>query len=196
MPGPRIYTQSWERLKVAAKEMEARESEKSDHKPAAAEKPKRLKASGPFVIGTAVLALLSILMASLWIESQTRLVTAVRDMTDFKVRLELLQERMKKVEDERQRLEDENGRLSIQYEQRASELGQLDEELQALRAQKARSRTEPKQPVARTETQPMKAAHAPGTAQEPTPPTPREDKGTTLKPQTPERRDVTSYTVD
>lgn len=196
MSGPRIYTEAWERLRTAAKETETREPEEprcTDH---ASEKPKRLRRPRLLVIAIAVLAFLSILTASLWIDSQTRLMTAARDVKDFKVRLELLQEKMKKAEDEKQRLEDENGRLSIQYEQRASELAQLEEELQALRAQKTKPKSEPKQPVARTDTQPLNPANAPKTFQEPAFPTPRDDRGAALKPRTPERRDVKSYTID
>ncbi len=195
MSGPRIYTEAWERLKIAAKETEFREPEEPKHITDSPEKPKRLRGPRPFFIATAVLAVLSTLTAAFWIDSQARLMTAARDVTDFKTRLGVVQEEMKKVEDERQRLDDANGRLSMQYEERASELAQLEEELQALRAQKARPKSEPKQPVAKTETQPMKAANTPKTAHEPALLAPRE-KGSALKQDTPEQRDVKSYTVD
>jgi len=195
MSGPRIYTEAWQRLKIAAKETECREPEEPKHITDSPEKPKRLRAPRPFFIATAVLAVLSTLTAAFWIDSQAKLMTAARNVTDFKTRLELVQENMKKVEDERQRLEDENSRLSVQYEERASELAQLEEELQSLKAQKARPKSEPKQPVARAETQPVKAASAPKTAQEPALSAPRE-KDSAQKPDTPGQRDVKSYTVD
>ena len=196
MPGPRIYTESWERLKIAAKETEAREPEKPKQMEDFPERPKRLRAPRPFAIATAVFALLSILTASLWIDSQARLMTAARDVTDFKTRLELLQGDMKKMEDERQRLADENGSLSMQYEQRAAELAQLEQELQGLRSHKENLKLKPKQPIAGAETPPIKASSAPRAAQEPALPTPREGKDSALKLQRPEQRDVKSYAID
>ena len=195
MSGPRIYTEAWERLRTAAREPEAREQEEPKYTDNVSQKPERLRGPRLLVIATVVLAFLSILTASLWVDSQARLMTAARDVTDFRVRLELLQATMKKVEEEKQRLEEENGRLSIEYEQRASELAQLEGELQAVRALKARSRSEPKQPVTTTETQPLKPANAPKTVQEPAFPTPRE-KGSALKYDTPEPRDIKTYTIN
>jgi len=195
MSGPRIYTEAWQRLKIAAKETESREPEEPKHITDSPEKPKRLRGPRPFFIATVVLAVLSTLTGVFWIDSQAQLMTAARDVKDFKTRLELLQENMKKTEDERQRLEDENSRLSTEYEQRASELAQLEEELQALKAQKARPKSDPKQPVARAETQPVKAASAPKTAQEPALSPPRENDSA-QKPDTQEQRDVKSYKVD
>ena len=201
MPGPRIYTKSWERLKVAAKEMDerTREAEESRHKPAAAaEKPKQhLKVPRPFVIATAVLAVLTILTGSLWIDSQARLMTAARDVTDFKTRLDLLQEKMAKLEDERQRLADENGTLSLQYEQRATELAQLEQELETLRSRKENGKSKPKQPGAGTETPSAKAPGAPKAVQDPAPPVPpHQEKGNTQQLQGSEQRGVKAYTID
>ncbi len=195
MPGPRIYTEAWERLKVAARETEAEEREESRHKVDSPEKPKRLRGPRLSVVAIAVLALLSILTASLWIDSQARLISAANNVADVKTRLELLPERMTKVEDERQRLEEENGTLSRQYEQRAAEVAQLEEELQARRSRQENIRSKPKQPAARAEAQPLKAADAPRAAQEALP-TPRDEMGSALKLQSPEQRDVKVHKID
>ncbi len=196
MPGPRIYTESWERLKLAAKEMDARESEESHQKPAAPEKPKRQAGRSLLVLAMVPLALLTVLAGSLWIDSQTRLMTAARDVTDFKTRFELLQEKMGKLEEEKQRLADENGSLSLQYEQRAAQLAQLEEELEALRSQKEKPKPKARQPVAAVENPPAKAAGVPKAVQEPAPPTPREERGNATNLQRSEQRGVKIYTVN
>jgi uncharacterized protein HemX len=196
MPGPRIYTQSWERLKLAAKEMEARESEEYLQRPAAPEKPKRRIGSKSLVLAMVLLALLTVLAGSLWIDSQARLMTATRDLTEFKTRLDLLQEKMGKVEEERQRLADENGSLSLRYEQRVAQLAQLEEELEALRSQKEKPKSKARQPVAAVENPPAKAVGAPKAVQEPPPPTPREEQGNATNLQRSERRGVKIYTVN
>src|SRR5512135_1420971 len=199
LPSPRIYTESWERLKLAAKEMDARESEESHQEPAAPEKPKKPKRQtghGLLVVAMVLLALLTVLAGSLWIDSQTRLMTAARDVTDFKTRLELLQEKIGKLEEEKQRLADENGSLSVQYEQRAAQLAQLEEELEALRPQKEKPKPKARQPVAAVENPPAKAAGVPKAVQEPAPPTPREERGNATNLQRSEQRGVKIYTVN
>lgn len=195
MPGPRIYTEAWQRLKIAAKETEAREPEEPPRVADSPEKPRRLRGPRPFIVAIAVSVFLSILTASLWIDSQARLMTAARDVADFRTRLELLQEKMKKVENERQRLEDENGTLSMQYEQRAAELAQLEQELDALRAQKERSNTNLHSKVDRGGSD--LAAGVPKKAiQEPAPSTLREEPGNASKPQRLEQRDVEVHTIN
>lgn len=197
MPGPRIYTEAWQRLKIAAKETEAREPEEPPHVADSPEKPRRLRGPRPFIVAIAVSVFLSILTASLWIDSQARLMTAARDVADFRTRLELLQENMKKVEDERQRLEEENGTLSMQYEQRAAELGQLEQELDALRGQKERSNTNLHSKVDRGGSDLVKAAGVPKKAiQEPAPSTLREEQGGASKPQRSEQQDVEVHTIN
>jgi uncharacterized protein HemX len=145
MPGPRIYTEAWERLRMAAKETETREPEELQHAADPPEKPKRQRGPRLLFVAMIVLALLTALAISLWIDSQARLMTAAREAGDFKTRLELLQEKMQKVEEERQRLAFENGTLAMQYERREAELAQLEEEIEALRSQKERSKSKPKQ---------------------------------------------------
>jgi hypothetical protein len=197
MPGPRIYTEAWERLKVAAKETEARDAEEPQLETRAPEKSKRQRGPRLLIIAMVVLALLSILTTGLWIDSQTRLMTAAHDVTDFRARLELLQEKMKKVEEERQRISDENGRLSLQYEQRVAELAQLEEELGALKSQKENPKPRAKQPVAAVETPANKAPGMSKAVQEPAPMALREGQGGDVsKPQRPEQRGVKAYTVD
>ena len=196
MPGPRIYTEAWERLKVAAKETEAREAEEAQRKADAPEKAKSQRGPRLLIVAMAVLALLAILTTSLWIDSQVRLMTAAHDVTDFRTRLELLQENMNKVEEERQRMSEENGRLSLQYEQRAAELAQMEEELEALRSQKEKSKPKARQPVAAVEAPPNKAPGMLKAAQEPASPTPREGQGDASRPQKSEQRGVKVYTIE
>jgi uncharacterized protein HemX len=197
MPGPRIYTESWERLKVAAKETEAREPEEPQRMTDSPEKPKRQRGPRLLVIAIAVLAVLSILTASLWIDSQKRLMTAARDVADFKMRLELLQEKMAKVEEERQRLSDENGTLSMQYEQRAAELAELEQELEALGSQKENLKSKPRQPIAQAETPPIKAPGIPKAVQEPASPfPPRQERGNAQKLERSEQHGVKVYTIN
>jgi len=192
MPGPRIYTEAWERLKVAAKETEAREEEEPQRMADAPGKHKRQRGPRLLVVAMTVLALLSILTTGLWIDSQTRLMTAAHDVADFKMRLELLQEKMAKVEEERQRLSDENGTLSLQYEQRVAELAQTEEELEALQSQKDRSRVRPKQAAAADEKPSVNAPDVPKTAQG----TPPAQTGNAPRLQKQEQHDVKVYKID
>ncbi len=140
MPGPRIHTEAWERLKVAAKETEAREAEEPEREPCAPAKSQRKRGPRPLLVAAAVLAALSIITASLWIDSQSRLLTAARDVDDFRTRLELLQTKMKNVEEENLRVSDENRMLALQYEQKADDLARLQEEIEALKTHKTGSR--------------------------------------------------------
>ena len=195
MPGPRIHTEAWERFRVAAKESEAGEPEEPCT-PDVPVRPKRQRGPRLLIVGMAVLAALSMLTVSLWIDSQTRLMAAARDVADSKTQLELSQENMKKMEEERQRLADENGTLSMQYEQRAAELAQLGQELEALRSQKERPRSKPKQTVAGVETAPVKAPDVPRVVQEPAPSAPRQGKSTAEKLQGSERRGVKVNAID
>ena len=189
MPGPRIYTKNWERLKVAAKEIEPREIIQTQPTIPAPGKPKRKKAPRFSVVLIGVLALLTFAAASLWIYSEGQLMIASRDVTDIKTRLALLQEKVKKVEDEKQRLEEENTMLSTQYEQRTTELAQMEEELNALRSQKDKARAKSKQTAGD-----LSAAHVAGvqgTVHEPSP-TP----SSTPKVQKPEHQDAKVYKLD
>jgi hypothetical protein len=192
MPGPRIYTEAWERLKVAAKETEAREGEEPQRMVDAPEKPKSRRGPRLLIVAMAVLAFLSILTTGLWVDSQTRLTTAAHDVADFRTRLELLQEKTSKLEEERQRISDENGTLSLQYEQRVVELTQLEEELEALRSQKDRSRVRPKQAAAADEKPSVNAPDAPKAAQG----TPPVQTGNAPKLQKQEQQDVKVYKID
>ncbi len=108
--------------------------------------------------------------------------TAARDVTDFKTRLELLQEKIGKWRKKSSVSQMKMGSLSVQYEQRAAELAQLEEELEALRSQKERPKPKARQPVAAVENPPAKAAGVPKAVQEPAPPTPREERGNATKP--------------
>jgi septal ring factor EnvC (AmiA/AmiB activator) len=195
MPGPRIYTEAWERLKVAAKETEAREAEGPRPETRAPGKPERRRGSKLLVIAMAVLGLLAVLTTGLWIDSQTRLMIAARDVADFRTRLELLQDKMRKMEEERQRVSDENGTLSLQYEQTTAEVTRLEEEIETLRSQKEKPK--PKgQPVAALETPLDKAQGAPGAFQEPPLRAMREGQGDASKLQTSEQRRVKAHMID
>jgi len=146
MPGPTIYTKDWERIKVSGKEMEARETMKEVQPVARVpEKPKRIRAPRLSVVLIGVLAVLAVLASSLWIDSQARLMSVAGDIRDFQSRIDLLQEKIKKLEDEKQRLGEENTTLSTQYEQSAAELARLEDELNALRSQKGKSKVKAKQ---------------------------------------------------
>ena len=197
MPGPRIYTEAWERLKVAAKEMEAKEAGEAQPLPRLTEEKKQRKAPRLTVIALAVLALVTIVAASLWIDSQVQLMSATRDVTDFKTRLVLLQEKIQKMEEERQRLEDENGTLSMQYEKRAAELAQVEDELNALRTQKEKSRPNARQnlPLADIPTVTSHGAlHAPD---QPSPSTQTPDSSNSApKLAKPAQQDVKVYKID
>jgi septal ring factor EnvC (AmiA/AmiB activator) len=196
MPGPRIYTEAWERLKVAAKETEFREiAGEAQPATSAPEKPKRRRAPRVSIISIAVLAVLAILTASLWIDSQTRLMTVAGDLTDFKTRLGLLQEKVKKMEDEKQRLEEENGTLSAQYEKRVAELARLEDELDVLRAQKEKSKPKQKQAASAVEKPSAIAPGAPRAARE-SPLPPPEEKVSASRLQKQEQQDVKVYKID
>jgi hypothetical protein len=197
MPGPRIYTEAWERLKVAAKETEAREAEEPRPMVDAPAKPKSQRGPRLLIMAMGVLALLAILTTGLWIDSQTRLLTAARDTADFRTRLELLQEKMTKAEEERQRISEENGTLSLQYEQRVAEVAQLEEELEALRSQKEKPKPKARPPIAAVETPPDRVlGGARRAVQEPPAPTLREGQGDASKLQRSEQRGVKVYTID
>jgi len=189
MPGPRIYTKNWERLKVAARENEFKEINQTQPTVSAPEKPKHRGAPRLSVILMGVLALLSFASASLWIYSEGQLMMASHDVMDFKTRFALLQEKVKKIEDENQRLGEENTALSTQYEQRTAELAQMEEELSALRSQKDKSRVKSRQTAGD-----ISSAHvfgAQGTAQEPLP-----TLSSTPKVQKPEHQDAKVYKID
>jgi len=202
MPGPRIYTQDWERLKVAAKEMEAREAKEAGeprpvpHVPEKKKQRKERKAPRLSVIALAVLAMITAAAASLWIDSQIQLASANRDITDFKTRLVLLQEKIKKMEDERQRLEEENGTLSMQYEQRATELAQAEDELGTLRTQKEKSKPKARQNLPLADI-PTTSSHSGLHAQgHPTPSTQTQERVTPPEPARPQQQDVKVYKID
>jgi hypothetical protein len=197
MPGPRIYTEAWERLKVAARETEAREAGEPKPEARALEKPERQRGARLLIAGMVVLALLSILTASLWIDSQTRLMTAAHDVADFRARLELLQEKMTKMEEERQRISDENGTLSLQAGQNVAELARLEAELEALRSPKDKPKPRPREPVAAIETSPTKAPGVPkAVVQEPAALISHEEHGNASKPERSEQRGVKTHTIN
>ena len=187
MPGPMIDAKDWERIKVAGKEMEAKETIKEvqpvDRVP---EKTKRIRAPRLSVVLIGVLAVLAVVTASLWIDSQARLMSAASDIGDSRSRIDLLQQKNKKLEDEKQRLTEENTTLSTQYEQTAAELARLEDELNALRSQKGKSKVKVKQNAVAVENGSdstpagAKAAHESA----------REEKDNTPKPQKQDQQNI------
>ena len=195
MTGPRIYTEAWERLRVAAKDTETRQPAELRQTPDAPGNPKPHRGHRLLVVAMVVLALLAALTMSLWIDSQVRLIRAAREAGDFNTRIELLQEKMQKVEDERQRLAFENGRLAMQYEQRAEELAQLEQEMEALKFQKERSKAKPKQSVPGVETPPIRTPGAKA-VQETVPPNPTQGRESNQRPQRSGEQGVKVYAID
>jgi chromosome segregation ATPase len=197
MPGPRIYTEAWERLKVAAKEMEAREAAETPSVARSPEEKKQRKAPRLSVIALAVLALVTIAAAGLWIDSQAQLMSATRDVTDYKTRLVLLQEKIQKMEEERQRLEDENGTLSVQYEKRAAEFARLEDELNALRTQKEKSKPNARQNLPLADIPTITSHGALRAPEQPSPSTQTPEKSNNApKLAKPQQQDVKVYKIE
>jgi DNA repair exonuclease SbcCD ATPase subunit len=201
MAGPRIYTEAWERLRVAAKELEEKEAESLEQEElrtvhSAPDKPKAPQRPRMLVIATVVMALLTVLVGSLWIDSQARLMNHAREVADLKTRIDLLQEKVRKAEEERKRLEDENGTLSMHYEQKAAELADLEQELETLRTQKEKTVAKPKRPQAKIENPPVAVPAPPRVSQEHPPVNPPQEKTRAAKPESREQQGIKVYTID
>jgi hypothetical protein len=157
MAGPRIYTESWERLKTAAREMEEKEEENNHNGAKQATKPKReaaLPASRGFVVATLVLSALCILLGILWFDAQSRLIQATRETGDLKAQLDLIQERFKNMDKDRERIAEENALLRREEEETRADAVAREREIEALKAQKERVGLKPKPPAARTDVLP------------------------------------------
>jgi len=202
MSGPRIYTEAWERLRVAAKELEekeaeAREPEEPPRKVSVApEEPRPRRKPRMLLVSTVVLAFLILLMGGLWIDSQTRLIHHSREVAELKTRIDLLQEKVKKAEEERKRLEDENGTLAIHYEQKAAELAEMEQELDALRFEKGKAPAKPKRAQAKTEEPPPRVNGASKATQGRSPASPEPEKTTRTKPESAGQPEVKVYKID
>ncbi len=201
MAGPRIYTEAWERLKVAAKELEEREAQASqlEEPPqlhAATRKPRARNKPRILVVTTVVMAFLTVLMGSLWIDSQNRFMTHGREVADLKARIDLLQEKVQKAEEERKRLEDENGTLSMQYEQKAAELVDLERDLEALKAQKDKSVAKPKRPLEKMEEPPARTPVTPKVHQDQPPVSPQPERVHAGRPESRDQQGIKVYTID
>jgi outer membrane murein-binding lipoprotein Lpp len=202
MAGPRIYTDAWERLKVAAKELEEKEAENlgEEEEPrtvhSAPDKPKARQRLRIFVVATVVMAVLIVLVGSLWIDSQARLMNHAREVAELKTRIDLLQEKVRKAEEEKKRLEDENGTLSMHYEQKAAELADLEQELETLRTQKEKTVAKPKRPQAKIENPPVAVPAPPRVSQEHPPVNPPQEKTRAAKPESREQQGIKVYTID
>jgi septal ring factor EnvC (AmiA/AmiB activator) len=202
MAGPRIYTEAWERLRVAAKELEEKEAESREQEGpqtvhSAPDKPKVRQRPRLLVVAIVVMTLLTVLMGSLWIDSQTRLMNHAGEVAELKTRIDLLQEKARKAEEESKRLEDENGTLSMHYEQKAAELADLEQELEMLRTQKEKTVAKPKRPQAKVESAPIAPPAAPRVSQEPPPVTPPpQEKTRAAKPESREQQGIKVYTIE
>ena len=201
MAGPRIYTEAWERLKVAAKELEEKEAESREQEEprtvhSVPDKPKARQRPRLLVVAIVVMALLTMLMGSLWIDSQTRLMNHAGEVAELKTRIDLLQEKVRKAEEESKRLEDENGTLSMHYEQKAAELAELEQELEMFRTQKEKTVAKPKQPQAKMEKPSVASPAPPRVSQEYPPVSPPQEKTRAAKPDSRESQDVKVNTIE
>ena len=199
MAGPRIYTDSWERLKTAAREMEEREEENNHNGTKQAAKPKREVALPPsrgFVVATLVLSALCILLGILWFDAQSRLIQATRETSDLKAQLDLIQERFKSMDKDRDRIAEENALLRQEEEETRADVVARERELEALRTQKERGSIRPKPPAARTDVLPTPSHHTqPKPSEQPVSVGPIPDKLPLQTLEKTEQQDVRTFSI-
>jgi outer membrane murein-binding lipoprotein Lpp len=202
MSGPRIYTEAWERLRVAAKELEEKENEarEAEEQPRAVhvapEEPKPRRKPRLLLIAAVLLAGLTLLVGGLWIDSQTRLVHHSGEVAELKAQIDLLQEKVRKAEEERKRLEAENGTLSTHFEQKAAELADMEQELDALRFQREKAPARPKRVQPKTGDVLTRTPAAPEHPVVRTPAGPEPDKPVKTNPEPPVEPGVKVYKID
>jgi hypothetical protein len=179
MAGPRIYTESWERLKTAAREMEEREAENNRNGMKDTPRPKRettLPTSRAFVVATLVLSALCVLLGVLWFDAQNRLVQATKETGELRAQLDLIHERFRNMDKDRERMVEENTLLRREEEETRAEAVARERELENLKTQKERAGIKPRPPVARTETLPAPPQTQPMQSGQPVPPTQGQEK--------------------
>ena len=198
MAGPRIYTESWERLKTAAREMEEKEAENGRNGTKHAPKPKReltLPTSRAFVVATLVLSALCVLLGVLWFDAQNRLVQATKEAGELRAQLDLIHERFRNMDKDRERMVEENALLRREEEETRAEAVARERELENLKTQREKAGIKPKSPVAKSEIPSAPPQVRPMPSAQPVPAAPIQEKPPLQTLEKTDQQDVKTYTI-